>query len=284
MGTGLRGVSSKLKIAGAQPSRPNLLRLLGSYCIVYLGGCPGSLFSLLPLSLFLPGGGSFVLRRPDPGAEGHSPHSVQLRPTRLKRGSPQRTAHLFGASIVTFISPGRGTPSQSRRLFSCGGLQITGPSPGAPCITRGSLAHSGLLSRLAPVPGPGRTCPNQAGEPPSQGSPSLGFSSVPRSRRHGARVPEDQRSRPRRSSTHWGPQVTARSRHFTRRTRHSHRRRPCQRAGPDPRARRDAISPDRHLWKPIDSVTASVHGSGCVGTGTGGISEVRELAGTAMAA
>ncbi|KAJ1214004.1 hypothetical protein NDU88_001632 [Pleurodeles waltl] len=186
---------------------------------------------------FVEGAASFL------GGRTRGPRATHPTPVVRDQRTGVQSAHLFGASIVTFISPGRGTPSQSRRLFSCGGLQITGPSPDAPCITRGSLARSGLLSRQAPVPGPGRACPNQAGEPPSQGSPSLGFSSVPRARCHRARVDEDQRSGPRRSTTRRGPQVTACSRHFMCRKRHSHQRRPRQRAGPDPRARRDAASP-----------------------------------------
>ncbi|KAJ1191151.1 hypothetical protein NDU88_000467 [Pleurodeles waltl] len=210
--------------------------------------------------------------------------TAQLRPTRLKRGSPHRTAHLFGASIVTFISPGRGTPSQSRRLLSCGGLQITGPSPGAPCITRGSLARNGLLSRQAPVPGPGRACPNQAGEPLSQGSPSPGFSSVPRARRHGARVSEDQR-KPAASLIY----LPGAPGHSPLQALHAPHTALTSEAAPSAGGPRSPGSPrrrqpGRHLWEPIDPVAASVHGSGCVDTGTGGISEVRELAGTARAA
>ncbi|KAJ1160011.1 hypothetical protein NDU88_000513 [Pleurodeles waltl] len=124
------------------------------------------------------------------------------------------------------------------------GLQITGPVPGALCRTRGSLARSSLPSGPAPVPGPGRACLNQTGEPPSQGSPSPGFPSDPRARRHGFRVSEDQRGTPA-ASLLYPPGAPGHSplQALQRRTRHSHRRRPRQRAGPDLRARRDAVSP-----------------------------------------
>ncbi|KAJ1204314.1 hypothetical protein NDU88_008093 [Pleurodeles waltl] len=180
-----------------------------------------------------------------PGSNGQeSGRTAQLRPTRLKRGSPHRVAHLISASIVAFISPGRGTSNRPRRLFSCGGLQITWPGPGAPCRTRGPLTRSSFISGQAPVLGPGRACPSQTGEPPSQGSPSPGFPSALRARCHGVRVPEGQQGTPA-ASLHHPPGAPGHSplRALQRCARHSLRWRPRQRVGPGPRARLDAASP-----------------------------------------
>ncbi|KAJ1187750.1 hypothetical protein NDU88_004520 [Pleurodeles waltl] len=76
MGTGLRGVSSKLKIGdrGGTALSPKSAAPFWAHIALFIWVGGRSLFSLLPLSLFLPGGGSFVLGWPDPGAEGHSPH------------------------------------------------------------------------------------------------------------------------------------------------------------------------------------------------------------------
>ncbi|KAJ1081575.1 hypothetical protein NDU88_001754 [Pleurodeles waltl] len=121
---------------------------------------------------------------------------------------------------------------------------ITWPGPGAPCRTRGSLTRSSFLSGQAPVPGPGRACLSQTGEPPSQGSPSPGFPSASRARCHGVRVSEGQRGTPAASLHHLsGAPGHSPLQALQRRTRHSLRRRPHQRVGPDPRARRDAVSP-----------------------------------------
>ncbi|KAJ1179144.1 hypothetical protein NDU88_004380 [Pleurodeles waltl] len=158
--------------------------------------------------------------------------TAQPRPTRLKRGSPKRVALLFSASIVAIISPGWGTSIRPRRLFSCGGLQIkrlarpqqfylrSGPRPGA----RPRKSES---DRGAPVPG-------------------LTLSRLPsalRARRHGVRVPEGQQGTPA-TSLHHPPGAPGHSPHqaLERCARHSLRWWPHQRAGPGPRARRDAVS------------------------------------------
>ncbi|KAJ1159822.1 hypothetical protein NDU88_000327 [Pleurodeles waltl] len=125
-----------------------------------------------------------------------------------------------------------------------GGLQIAEPSPGTPCTLCGTLACGGLLSRRAPVPGPGPAYLDQAREPSSYGSPSPGFPSVPRVRCHEARVSERGTNESGRTAPLPAGALDrgARSRHFERRIRHSRRKRPRQQASPDLWVRRDAVS------------------------------------------
>ncbi|KAJ1092311.1 hypothetical protein NDU88_005422 [Pleurodeles waltl] len=209
-------------------------------------GQPRTLFSLLPLSLLLLGGGSPAPGRPDPGAEGHPPHPGRPEATDRRAAAPHSRA-LPGSSEaaptvwLTSLAPA------SLRSFRQGGVHQVGrvaSSLAGGSRLHGSLARSSFICGQAPVLGPGRASLSQTGEPPSQGSPSPGFPSALRARCHGVRVSEGQQGTPA-ASLHHPPGAPGHSplRALERCAWHSLRWRPRQRAGPGPRARRDAVSP-----------------------------------------
>ncbi|KAJ1088630.1 hypothetical protein NDU88_001786 [Pleurodeles waltl] len=137
----------------------------------------------LPSGWFLPvpGGGSFVLGRPDPGAEGHSPHPG--RP-----GSAGRSA----VAPLSCALPGSSEVALTVRLTSSASASLRSPVR----IRRGSprpSAHPLRASPLSPEPGAtepksprtneaGRVAPLPAGGPRSQ--PAPGTSCAP----HGTRI------------------------------------------------------------------------------------------------
>ncbi|KAJ1213207.1 hypothetical protein NDU88_000846 [Pleurodeles waltl] len=148
MGTGLRVVSSKLKIGdrgGTALSPKSAAPFWAPIALFIWGGCPGSLFSLLPLSLFLPGGGSFVLRRPDPGADGHSPHPG--RP-----GSADRSA----VAAFSCALPGSSEVAPTVRL--------TSSAPASLCLFRRGGVHR--ASHVASSPAGGSRSQGQVQAPP----------------------------------------------------------------------------------------------------------------------
>ncbi|KAJ1118984.1 hypothetical protein NDU88_007170 [Pleurodeles waltl] len=217
MGTGLRGVSSKLKIRDRRGTAlsPNSAARAASFLGSWARGLRAT--HLAP-----------VARDQRPGVQPRrsaTPYPAQAREP-PPYGSPLRHQHHY----VHFAGAGYTEPVASPLL-----------PQGAPIYRAKSkrpLHHARLArpqrSSWQASPCPGARPRLSGGGALVQGLTLSGLPlclSSPVSRSPDLRG-GDQRSRSRRSPTHRGLQVTACSRHFARRTRHSHRRRPRQRAGP----------------------------------------------------